>query len=180
MIEALLADSAYESLGVRVGTRRTDRGADLLDADRCEYLVEALRELRVTVADEEPEAPAGILQIRGEVAGHLGHPGAVRVGGGAEDVHCAAVHLDDEQHVVAPEEHRVDMEEVGGHDTLRLGGEELGPVRTLSPGCRWETVAAQHGRDARLWHGDAQLLELADYAETAPAGGSPGPGGGSG
>src|ERR1035441_9192900 len=146
--------------------RRTHRRADALDADRGENFVEAPRELGVSVADEEPEAPAGIVHVRGEVPGYLGHPGTVRVGGGSEDVHDAALHFDDEQHVVAPQEDRVDVEEVRGHSALGLGGEELGPRWALSPGCRWETVAAQHGRDARHRHADAELLQLADDAET--------------
>src|ERR1035437_3041827 len=170
MIEAFLADGADEPLGVRVRTRRTDRSADGLDTDRGEHLVEAGGELGVAVADEESEVPTGILQVRGEIAGHLCDPWAVRVGGGSEDVHDAALHFDDEQHVVAPQKDRVDVEEVRGHNALGLGGEELGPGWALSPGCRWETVAAQHGRDARLRHADAELLQLADDAEITPPG----------
>src|ERR1035441_5370968 len=170
MIETLLADGADEALGVRVRTRRTDRSTDGLDTDRGEHLVEAGGELGVAVADEESEVPTGILQVRGEIAGHLGGPWAVRVGGGSEDVHDAALDLDDEQHVVVPQEDRVDVEEVRGHNALGLGGEELGPRWALSPGCRWETVAAQHGRDARHRHADAELLQLADNAEISPPG----------
>src|SRR5665811_1459982 len=170
MIETLLADGADESFGVRVRTRRTDRSADGLDTDRGEHLVEGCGELGVAVADEESEHPTGILQVRGEIAGHLCDPWAVRVGGGSEDVHDAALHFDDEQHVVAPQEDRVDVEEVRGHNALGLGGEELGPRWALSPGCRWETVAAQHGPDTRLRHADAELLQLADDAEITPPG----------
>src|ERR1035437_260485 len=170
MIETLLADSAVELFGVRVRTRRTDRSADGLDTDRGEHLVEAGGELGVPVADEEPEASTGLFEIGGEVAGDLSHPWAVRVGSGSEDVHDAALHFDDEQHVVAPQEDRVDVEEVCGHNALDLGGEELGPRWALSPGCRWETVAAQHGRDARHRHADAELLQLADDAEITPPG----------
>src|SRR5664280_2657488 len=170
MIEALLAEGADESLGVRVRTRRTDRSADGLDADRGEHLVEAGGGLGVPVAEEESEAPAGILQVRGEIAGHRFDPWIVRVGGGSEDVHDPALHFDDDQHVVAPKEDRADAEEVRGHNAPGLGGEELGPGWALSPGCRWETVAAQHGRDARLRHADAELLQLADDAEISPPG----------
>src|ERR1035437_3125238 len=101
MVEALLADGADEALGVRVRTTRTHRRADALDADRGEHLVEAGGELGVAVADEEPEAPAGIVHVRGEVPGYLGHPGTVRVGSGPENMHNAALDLDDEQDVVA-------------------------------------------------------------------------------
>src|ERR1019366_9306699 len=102
MIEAFLADGADESFGVRVRTRRTDRSADGLDTDRGEHLVEAGGELGVPVADEEPESTTGIFEVRGEIAGHLCDPWAVRVGGGSEDVHDAPLHFDDDQHVVAP------------------------------------------------------------------------------
>src|ERR1022692_1135644 len=104
MVEALLADGADESLGVGDRTRRTHRGTDLHDADRGEHLVEAPRKLGVPVTDEEPETPAGTLHIRGEVAGHLCDPWAVRIGGGTEDMNDPALDLDNEQHVVAPEE----------------------------------------------------------------------------
>src|ERR1035441_4521470 len=78
MIEALLADGADESFGVRVSTRRTDRSADGLDTDRGKHLVEAGSEVGVAVADEEPESTTGILQVRGEIAGHLCDPWADR------------------------------------------------------------------------------------------------------
>src|ERR1035441_1713189 len=170
MIETLLADGADESFGVRVRTRRTDRSADGLDTDRGEHLVEACGELGVPVADEESEVPTGILEIGGEVAGDLSHPWVIGIGGGTEDVDDASLQFDDEQHVVAPQEDRVDVEEVRGHNALGLGGAELGPRWALSPGCRWETVAAQHGRDARHRHADAELLQLADDAEITPPG----------
>jgi hypothetical protein len=42
-----------------------------------------------------------------EVAGDLGRPWAIRVGGGTEDVDDAALQLNHEQHVVAAEQHTV-------------------------------------------------------------------------
>jgi hypothetical protein len=57
MVEAFMADGAHEALRIRVRTRRAHRGADDLDADRGEYLVEAGGELGVPVTDEEPEVP---------------------------------------------------------------------------------------------------------------------------
>jgi hypothetical protein len=53
MVEALVADRAHESLGERVRTGRADRGANRLDADRGEDLVEASGELGIPIADEE-------------------------------------------------------------------------------------------------------------------------------
>src|ERR1035441_5171565 len=170
MVEALLADGADEALGVRVRTRRTHRRADALDADRGEDFVEAPRELGVAVADEEPESPSGIVHVRGEVPSCLGHPWAVRVGSGPENMHDAALDLDDEQHVVAPHDDRVDVEEVRGHNAFRLGREELGPGRAHSARGWWEDVASQGRNDTRLRHGDAELLQLADDAEITPPG----------
>jgi hypothetical protein len=40
--------------------------------------VEGRGEPGVAIADEEPEPPAGIVEVHGEVAGQLGQPGAGR------------------------------------------------------------------------------------------------------
>src|ERR1019366_6453060 len=85
-------------------------------------------------------------------------------------MHDVAVHLDDEPYGEASKEVRVDVEEAGGHDALGLGGEELSPRWALSSGSRWETMAAEHGRHARLRHRDTELLQLTDDAEIAPPG----------
>jgi len=67
------------------------------------------------------KASAGIFEAGGEVARHLGDPRAVGTGGDAEHVHDAARDPDHEEHVVAPEEDGVDVEEVHRHDAFRLG-----------------------------------------------------------
>ena len=112
-----------------------------------------------------------------EVAGHLGHPGAVGVGGDAEEVDDAAFDFDHEQHVVAAQQHGVDGEEVGGHDALGLGAEELGPGRTSSPWRGRKPMASQDVGDAALGDRDAELLQLARRCAGSPSGGSPGRGG---
>ena len=70
MVEALVADGTHKSLRERVGSRRSDLGANRLDTDRG-HLVEAGGELGVPIADEEPEAPIGIFEVGGEVTGDL-------------------------------------------------------------------------------------------------------------
>ena len=57
--------------------------------------VEGCGEPGVAIADEEPEPPAGIVEVHGEVAGQLGQPSAGRVRGDAEDVHAAGGVLND-------------------------------------------------------------------------------------
>ncbi|WP_329054799.1 hypothetical protein OG873_36240 [Streptomyces violaceus] len=48
--------------------------------------------------------------------------------GDAEDVHSAGTHLHDEQDVQPLQADGVDVEEVGGEQTARLGLEEHGPL----------------------------------------------------
>jgi hypothetical protein len=101
-------------------------------------------------ADKEPETLAGVIEVGSEVAGDLGNPWAIRVGGGTEDVDDASLQLNHEQDVVAAEQHGVDVKEVGGHDALGLGREELAPGWARSSRSRSETVPTQDRRDARL------------------------------
>jgi hypothetical protein len=134
------------------------------------------------------KVPTGLFEIGSEVPCHLGYPWTVRVRGDPEHVDDSSLeHEHDrdhdhdhdhehehghehehEQHVVAPEQHAVDVEEVGCENPLGLGGEELGPRRARSSWSRWQTVPAQDSGDARLRHGDAELCELADDSEITP------------
>ena len=67
--------------GVRGGS------PDRLHALAGEDLVEDAGELGVTVADQEPERGDRVAEVHEQATGLLGGPGAVRVGGHAEDVH---------------------------------------------------------------------------------------------
>lgn len=59
--------------------------------------------LRVAVADQEPEAAAGVIEVTREVAGNPGHPWPARRPRHAEEMDDTSLHFDDEQHVVAAE-----------------------------------------------------------------------------
>ena len=63
-VEALVADSANPALGVRVGVRCLDWGADDGDALGAENLVEGGAELVVTVVDEEPVRLLAFARLR--------------------------------------------------------------------------------------------------------------------
>src|ERR1035441_304547 len=156
MVEALFPYGPYPALRDRVHPGRSHRDAEGLDADRGEHRVKADGELGVPVADKEPETLAGVIEAGGEVACDLGHPWAVWVGGDTEDVDDASLQLDHEQHVVAAEQHSVDVKEVGGDDALGLGGEEFAPSGALTSGSRRETVATQDPSHARLRHRDTE------------------------
>jgi hypothetical protein len=56
-------------------------------------------ELLIAVADEEAYGCLRIVTVEGEVSRLLGDEGAVRVCGGAGDVHPSGADLDQEQHV---------------------------------------------------------------------------------
>ena len=102
----------------------------ILDVDGGEDGVEGGGELAVAVADEEPEAPVGVVEVHEQVAGQLGEPGSGRVGGDAEDVDAAGGVLDDEERVEPVQGDRVEVEQVAGQDRLGLRAEELRPGRT--------------------------------------------------
>ena len=78
----------------------------------------------------------------------------------------ASLELNHEQHVVAAEQHGVDVEEVGGHDALGLSREELAPGWALSSRGRFETVTAQDRSDSRLRHRYAELSHDPEIAPT--------------
>src|SRR6202035_4525668 len=109
---------------------------------------EAGGELGVTIADEEAEVTPGVLEVRRKVAGPLGHPGTVGVGGDTEQVHPSSVDLNHEEHVEAAQRDRVDGKEVGSQDAFGLGTQELAPGGARAPRCGREAMAAENGSDA--------------------------------
>jgi len=113
----------HEPFGVRVGLWRAERRLDNVDAFRAEDLVKAGDELRVAVADQELDVLEGAGEA--EVAGLLGDPLAVRVGGRACEVDAAGLKLDEEQHVVAAQQRGFDGEEVTRDNVRGLGAQEL-------------------------------------------------------
>jgi hypothetical protein len=103
---------------------------DFLAPTGGEHRVEDRRKLGVVVAEQEPQAGGTLVEVHQHVAGMLGHPGAGRIGGHSGDVDLAGGDLDEEQHIAALEQHRVDREEVAGQDRVGLGGQELFPGRS--------------------------------------------------
>ena len=98
-VEEFAADAADEAFGDRVGPRCPHRCLDDADVDGGEDGVERGGELGVAVADEEPEALVGVVEVHEQVPGLLGEPGSGGVGGDAEDVDSAGAVFDDEEHV---------------------------------------------------------------------------------
>ena len=166
MVEALFPDGPYPPLRDRVRTGRADRGSDGLDTDRGEHLVEADGELGVPVADEEPDSPACLFEVGGEVASHLCDPWTVRVGGGPEDVHDAALRFDDEQHVVVPKEDGLDVEEVPWPQFLWPGqrgtGSRSGPLAGVPVGDRGGAARSRRSSSIRRRRASSARRRCAD------------------
>src|ERR1019366_6220593 len=170
MVEAVLSGGADEALREGVRSWRANGREDDLDADRREHGVEAGRELRISIADEETHLASGLFELRCEIASDLGHPQTVGVGGHAEQVDDAPFELDDEQHVITAEQNGVDREEISGQEAFGLGAEELAPAGPNSPGRGSKAVTAEDTGDAGFRDIDAKLSKFPDDAEVAPAG----------
>jgi hypothetical protein len=122
-VEELAADRPDEALGDRICPRCPHRRLDDPDVDGGEDGVDSGGEPAVAVADEEPDAAVGVIEVHQQVAGELGEPGSGRMGGDAEDVHPTAGVLDDEERVEPVQGDRVEVEQVAGEDRrgLRAG-----------------------------------------------------------
>jgi hypothetical protein len=109
VVEEFAADGADEAFGDGVGPRCLHGRPDDLDAARGEDGVEGRGELGVAIADEEPQSPASVVEVHGQVAGQLSRPRAGRVRGNPEDVDAALGMFDDEERVQPLQCDGVDM-----------------------------------------------------------------------
>ena len=132
--------------------------------------VERGGELGVAVADQEPEAAAGVVEVHEQVAGLLGQPGAGGMRGDAEDVHPAGGVLDDEERVQPVQGDGVEVEQVAGEDRVRLGPQELGPRWSGSPRRGVDAGAVQDRPDGGGADLVAEAGEFAVDASVSPGG----------
>jgi hypothetical protein len=112
---------------MRQARDRPDRSLDDPHADSAKHRVEGCRELGIPVPDQELQPIRVIVEVHHQVAGLLGHPLPHGMRGDPGQVHAAGAVLDEEQHVQAAQQHRIDVEEVGGDDGLGLGLQERPP-----------------------------------------------------
>jgi hypothetical protein len=90
------------------------------------------------------------------------------VSGDADQVHPSASEFDDEQHIYALQEDRVDGEEVARQDPGGLLAQERPPTRCSAPGRRVKAVGAQHPPDRAGRHPTPEPQELAVDPLVAP------------
>jgi hypothetical protein len=86
----------------------------------------------------------------------------------------SAVHLDEEEHVEAPQQHRVDGEEIAGQHRRRLASEKLGPRRAGAPRRGIDAMATKNGPDALRGKPDAHCGQRAVNPSVSQAGVLPG------
>jgi hypothetical protein len=135
-VQALGTDRADPSLGVPVRFGRPHRRQQHLGTLGAEHVVKAVGELRVMVADKEAQLPSLLAQRQQEVAGLLGDPAAVWVGGHAGEMDPSGVQFDEEQYLQPLQPDAVGGEEVAGHDACGLLAQERRPCTALPPRCR--------------------------------------------
>jgi hypothetical protein len=96
--------------GIRVG--RLYRRHKHVHTFRPEHVIEPTAELRVPIAHKKAHAAPPLLQREQQVAGLLGGPGGVGIGGDPGQVDPAAAQFEEEQDVQPPQPDCVDGEEV--------------------------------------------------------------------
>ena len=99
------------------------------------------------VAKYEANASTLFVQHQQQVAGLLGGPAAIRMGGDAGQMDPPGLQFDEEQHLQPSQPDRVDGEAVAGHDPGSLLAQERLPGRGRPSWGGVEAVAAQRGAD---------------------------------
>jgi hypothetical protein len=160
-VQALGAHRPDPPLRVRVRLGRPNRRQQHLPTLRPEHVVEAAGELRVPITQQVPHPAPLLAEHQQQVAGLLGDPGTVGIGGHARQVDPSRLVFDEEQHIQPPPD-RVDGEEVARHDPSRLPTQERPPRGGRSSRCRVQPVAAQRRADRgrRYLHAKPQQLTL--------------------
>ncbi len=107
----------------------------------------AAGELRVPVADQEPERPDPLPQVLQQVTSLLRRPRPGRVRGDTQDVHPPAADLHHEQHIQPAQGDGLDAEEVGGQQPRSLGTQERPPAQAAAAGRRPDPGSGQDPAD---------------------------------
>jgi hypothetical protein len=168
-VQALGPHRTDPALGVGVGVWRLYRRNQHLGAVRTEDVVEGTGELRIPITNKEAHSSAPLAQHEAQVAGLLGDPSPIRVGGHPGEVDSPSVQLDEEQHIQPPQPHRVDGEEIAGDDPGGLLAQEHPPGRIRPPWRGVQPTPTQHRPDGGGRDSDAQVLEFALDPLVAPA-----------
>ena len=168
VIQALRSHGAHEPLSKGVGVRGPKGRHKDLGALGSEDFVEARHVLGVTIANQEPWGDVGIGEITGDVPRLLSDPCRVWMRCHTGDPDSPAAKLDDKQNIEAFEQHGIDVEEVRGHDTRRLGPQELAPGGSVTPGSRAEAVVFHDPGNSARGESHSELAQFTLDASVAP------------
>jgi hypothetical protein len=146
---------------------RADRCLDDPNAFAAEDPVEGAAVLAVAVANQE--ADAALAEVETEVAGVLGHPLAGRIPRATGEPDATARVLDEEEHVQAAEQDRLDREEVAGDDAGRLRPQELAPAGAGPTRRRLQARPTEQAADAGRRRSEAELCQFPADPAVAPA-----------
>src|SRR3981081_4561196 len=119
-VEEFSTATANPAFHDRVRTGCLDRSPDDLYALAGEDRVERAGELRVPVADHEPELRRTVAEVHDQVAGLLSDPVRGGMFGDAEDMYPAGRVLDNRETVQSGEQHGVAMEKIASQSPFSL------------------------------------------------------------
>src|SRR6266542_2200355 len=150
------------------------RHSDLIDrTSRAEELPELVGEQGVAIVDEVALAHEEPIDVVGEVAGDLLHPGAVRLADDARDLDAPRLDVDDEEDEVAgqaSERQRLDGEEVRRRDRAEMGLQEGSPgYPTAARGRGFETVIEEDAFDRVSGEDVSKVAQGVTDPRVAPA-----------
>ncbi len=167
-VQGFAAQSLDHPLAMGVGSRPPVGCEGDLCAFAAEHLIELVDELGIPVMYGEPDWRLELVQLPAQVPGLLSDPGGIGMGGAVGVENPAAADLQEDKHVESPKQHRVDGEEVAGKNCSGVGGEKLGPSRTIAARCRRQAMTAQDAADGSGRDLVAELEEFALNATIAP------------
>ena len=167
-VQTLGADRAHEPLGDRVRLWCPDRCLD--DLDPCAANTSSKGPLYLLSRSRIKKLHAGVGEVETEVARLLCHPLAGRIPRAAREPDPPAPVGDEEEHVEAAKQDRLNREEVAGAMMpARLSLQELAPARAV-PARRWpQSRLHEHAADARRRNSEAKLGQLPTDPAVTPA-----------
>jgi hypothetical protein len=166
-VEALSANRPAEPFGICIGSGRSPRGAQDLDAFGTGDLIEDGTEPLVPIVHQVLDPVDPVVSRFAQVPSNLGAPGCIGCPvGHPTNEHLSGLQIDEEQHMERLQSHGLNGEEITGNDRRCLGPHELAPCLSL-----WRRTAPD-GQDSTDRCGrdlSSHLLELSLDPTVAPA-----------
>src|SRR6266513_895743 len=167
-VEALAAEGADPTLGVRIRIRSSDGRPDDPHALAAEDLVEGAAELTVASVKQKAEGPFLVGQVHQEVARLLCDPAPIRIARARHELDPTTLERDEEEDVDPREPDRLDRQEVAGEHRRRLLAQEQPPTQPVSFWRGWQPMPDQDQTDRTRGDTDSEAVQLAHNPPVAP------------